>query len=136
MANDRKVVYLCGPINGCTDSEAMDWREYAKANLSFDTLDPMRRDYRGRELDPGVAEEIVRNDEADLLASDFLLVWHPSPSTGTDMEIRAAKCEYGKTVCTVVPASARVSPWLVVHSDIILPTVEDAVRWLNLRAKS
>jgi hypothetical protein len=41
-------VYLCGPINGCTDSECIDWRAAAKKRLS-DTIDPMRRDYRGRE---------------------------------------------------------------------------------------
>lgn len=32
------TVYLCGPINGCTDAECNDWRSYAKAHLP-DTLD-------------------------------------------------------------------------------------------------
>lgn len=43
-------VYLCGPINGCTDDQCKNWREAAKQVLS-DTVDPMRRDYRGREDD-------------------------------------------------------------------------------------
>jgi len=38
-------VYLCGPINGRTDDDAKNWREYAKTRLP-DTLDPMARDYR------------------------------------------------------------------------------------------
>jgi hypothetical protein len=134
MAN-KPVVYLCGPINGCTDGEAKDWREYAKAHLRAETLDPMRRDYRGRELEPGIALEIVRGDEADLCACDYVLAWHPGPSTGTDMEIRAACREYKKCVCTVVPPEVRPSPWLVVHSDIIVNSIEAAIEWINLRVK-
>jgi len=26
-------VYLCGPINGCTDEECKNWRETVKAQL-------------------------------------------------------------------------------------------------------
>ena len=26
-----KTLYLCGPINGRTDADAIDWREHAKA---------------------------------------------------------------------------------------------------------
>lgn len=58
--NGIKSVYLCDPINGCTDDEATTWREKAKGLLqskdpsamnNYMCVDPMRRDYRGREGD-------------------------------------------------------------------------------------
>jgi hypothetical protein len=58
-------VYLCGPINGRSDDDCKGWREYAKERLP-DTLDPMARDYRGRELEPGIADVIVAGDEEDI----------------------------------------------------------------------
>jgi hypothetical protein len=44
------TIYLCGGINKLSDSEAKDWREAAKSELSgtYKLLDPMRRDYRGQ----------------------------------------------------------------------------------------
>ena len=48
-----KTVYLCGGINGLSDEDCTDWREATKAELynHFNFLDPMRRDYRGREAE-------------------------------------------------------------------------------------
>jgi hypothetical protein len=43
--------YLCGGINELSDSACCDWRAVAKSLLRTETLDPMRRDYRGREGD-------------------------------------------------------------------------------------
>ena len=40
-------VYLCGPINGCTDTEAKNWREAVKEHFPA-SVDPMKRDYRGK----------------------------------------------------------------------------------------
>jgi nucleoside 2-deoxyribosyltransferase len=129
------IVYLCGPINGCTDAECNDWRAHAKANLKCDTLDPMRRDYRGRELEPGISRVIVDGDEADLRTSDVILANCPKPSWGTAMELRMAKAELGKTVVVVLPPGVIPSPWLIEHSDIILRSMADAVAWINQRVK-
>lgn len=127
------TVYLAGPINGCTDEECNDWRSYAKEHLKCETLDPMRRWLcRGREMEPGIAAEIVHGDEADITASDIVLANHPAPSVDIDMEIRMAKAEKGKIVVTVVPAGSKSSPWLVYHSDVILNSVQDAVSWINV----
>lgn len=41
-------VYLAGPINGCTDAEAKNWREELKTHFP-NAIDPMKRDYRGVE---------------------------------------------------------------------------------------
>lgn len=125
------TVYLCGPINGCTDAECNDWRAFAKQHLNAGTLDPMRRDYRGRETQPGVAAEIVAGDEDDVRACDVVLANCPKPSWGTAMELRMAKAELGKRVVVVLPDGTVPSPWLIHHSDLIVSSVRGAVDWIN-----
>jgi hypothetical protein len=121
----RMKVYLCGPINGCTDAECNDWRSYAKSRLP-DTLDPMRRDYRGREAES--VNEIVELDKRDVAASDVILANCPKPSVGTSMEVFLA-WQQGKIVIAV--AQEPVSPWLRYHSTKIAPTIKDAIDWLE-----
>lgn len=125
----RQTVYLCGAINGCTDSEAKDWRETVKEALAdtFDFLDPMRRDYRGKE-DESVAE-IVAGDVADIQASDIVLVAADRPSWGTAMECCLAWRD-GKMVL-VVCGQERVSPWLRFHSSAVVPTLKAAIEHLR-----
>ena len=120
-------VYLCGPINGCTDAEAKDWREAAKLRLP-DTLDPMRRDYRGKE-DENV-NEIVEGDIQDIIDSDVLLVNAPAASWGTAMEIHEA-FRLKKVVIVVIPDGARISPWLRYHSTKIFHSYEHAYKWIE-----
>jgi hypothetical protein len=124
------MVYLCGPINGCTDEECRDWREMVKPMLPFGTLDPMRRDYRGREAEAVV--EIVEGDKADINQCVALLVNHPKPSVGTAMEILYA-WERQKEIVIVVPTGASISPWLRYHSHGIYNTFADAIRHLRSR---
>lgn len=115
-------VYLGGPINGCTDEEANGWRTEAKAlleELGFEWVDPMRRDYRGREMEPGIAREIVAGDLEDIHACDVLLMNCPRPSVGTSMEVFYGH-QIGKRVVCVVPEGWVPSPWLVVHSSAIV----------------
>ena len=119
-----KTAYLCGPINGCTDEECKDWRARFKQLWPHDTLDPMRRDYRGKEDE--CWREIVELDKIDVSNSDVLIVSYPRPSTGTDMEIYYA-WERGKPVVSVVPKDARISPWLRYHSHKIVHSYEAAV---------
>jgi hypothetical protein len=126
------VVYLCGPINGCTDEECNDWRTAAKTALSTSTLDPMRRDYRGREDE--CVNEIVELDKLDITESHCLLVNHPGPSTGTDMEIFIA-WQLNKPVVVVVPEGARISPWLRYHSNHITSSFEAAYAIVRELAK-
>lgn len=116
-------VYLCGPINGCTDEECKDWREYVKTQLP-DTIDPMRRDYRGREDD--FVQEIIWGDKLDIRASDALLVMYDKPSVGTSMEVMYAWQE-GKTIVVVAPKGARISPWLKFHSNAIVHSLDRAI---------
>lgn len=118
------TIYMAGPINGCTDDEAHGWRQGLMEMLpAFQFLDPMRRDYRGKE-DESV-NEIVAGDIADIDACDIFLAYCWQVSWGTAMEIFYA-CRSGKTVVLVVPEGARISPWLRYHSHAILPTLAAA----------
>ena len=119
-------VYLCGPINGRSDDDCKTWREYAKTRLP-DTLDPLRRDYRGRELEEGLADKIVTDDEDDIAASDVVLAYFDKPSVGTAMEIRMAKKELKKRVVLVNKSNAPLSPWLVHHSEAIFTSLDEAI---------
>lgn len=116
-------VYLCGPINGCTDAEAKDWRAFVASRLP-DTVDPMVRDYRGQEA---VAwREIVEQDKADIDRCEALLVNYVKPSVGTSMEMLYA-WERGKRVITVCAADAVISPWLRYHSHAIVHSFAEAM---------
>lgn len=114
-----RTLYLCGAINGCSDTQAREWREVVKDALCgvYTILDPMRRDYRGREV--GCAGEIVEEDISDISTCDVVLVAADRPSWGTAMEVRIAHTELRKEVVTVCQ-SPSPSPWLVHHSSIIV----------------
>lgn len=123
-----KVVCLCGGINGLSDAEAKDWREQAKAAFKdkLFVLDPMRRDYRGKE-DESVSA-IVRGDLADIEKSDVLLVNAARPSWGTAMEVHAAfVCRTAPSIIAVVPEGQPVSPWLRYHCKAVVPTLEAGI---------
>lgn len=120
------VTYLCGPINGCNDSEAKDWREYVKSQLPA-IVDPMVRDYRGREMEPGIDRAIVLQDKADVDGVDILLVNYVKPSVGTAMEILYA-WERRKAIYLVAdPAGPPLSPWLTYHATRIFGSLTEAV---------
>lgn len=74
------TTYLCGGINGLSDAQCGDWRSVARAALQTDTLDPMRRDYRGEE-DESVAA-IVEGDLDDI-RPQIILINATRPSWGT-----------------------------------------------------
>lgn len=121
------TTYLCGGINGLSDAECRDWREVAKELLKTETLDPMRRDYRGKE-DESV-NEIVAGDLEDIRAAQWVLVNATRPSWGTAMEIVYAHQLHRPIVAFV--GNSRVSPWLRYHCGAIVPTVEEAAERIN-----
>lgn len=111
-----KFVYLAGPINGCTDDEAINWRQAVKDRLGvYNCIDPMRRDYRGKEA--GNEDEIVEKDKLDIFCSDMMLANCWQVSWGTAMEIYYAR-DLLIPVHAVVPPDARVSPWLTYHARV------------------
>lgn len=130
------TVYLAGPINGCTDDEANGWRESFMTRLpTYGFLDPMERDYRGREDE--CINEIVELDKSDINDCDIFLAYHWKSSDGTSMEIHYAwelrqKQSESPLVLVVIPEGQRISPWVRYHSDKIIPTLEDGVGWIKL----
>lgn len=124
------IVYLGGPINGCSDSEANDWRSEAKTLLEaagHTWIDPMDRDYRGREMEPGIAAEIVENDKLDIDACDVMVMNCPKPSVGTSMEVFYGYLK-GKNVIVIVPGDREPSPWIVYHAnELVRDSVKEAV---------
>jgi nucleoside 2-deoxyribosyltransferase len=121
-------LYLCGPINGCTDTEARDWREMVKSLWPGETIDPMRRDYRGREDQN--TDAIVELDKIDIMRSDAVIVSYDKPSVGTSMEVIFA-FERGKPIVVVAAQGTRISPWLRYHSHHITSSYALAVNTLK-----
>jgi nucleoside 2-deoxyribosyltransferase len=126
------TTYLAGPITGRSDAECKDWRRWADAHLVCLTADPMARDFRGREQEPGVAAEIVEGDKADIVASDAVLVHVDRPSVGTSMEVLFA-WQIGKYVVIANVSGAPLSPWLLYHSHAQATSLADAVELVNAR---
>lgn len=124
-------VYLCGPINGCTDSECTDWREATKLYFP-NSIDPMVRDYRGKEAE--AYREIVELDKRDIRNSDVILVNYDKPSVGTSMEVFYA-WTLGIPVVVVAAKDARISPWLRYHSTCIVHSFSDALDKIDIIVK-
>ena len=128
------MVYLAGPINGCTEDECTNWREEVvkkvhmlleeKEQKDFLTLDPMRRDFRGKEGDH--TEEIVEGDLVDIQNSSLVLANTWQYTVGTSMEIFYAKHVLRKKVLIIHPPGKSVSPWLKYHSDFIVNDLDSA----------
>jgi hypothetical protein len=121
---NRNAAYLCGGINGLSDSECRDWREKAKRLLSpIECLDPMRHDYRGNELRNEI--EIVMRDTLDIQSAAVVLANVSKPSWGTAMELRIA---FDSDVPVVAfGCGDSPSPWLVFHCECIVATLEEAI---------
>lgn len=128
-----KKIYLSGPIMEALEGgEAVTWRERAKERLRghFILLDPMRRDFKDREVDS--ANEIVEFDLQDVRDADILLVNYNKASIGTAMEIFYAAHDLGKFVIAFSPIAFReCSPWIVRHCTKILPTLDAAIAYIS-----
>jgi hypothetical protein len=120
-------VYLCGPINGCTDDECKNWRTQAKRLLKHETLDPMDRDFRGQE-DLNISA-IVEGDKDDIDNCECLLVAYDKPSVGTSMEMLWAWLGHKEVI--VFTDQKKLSPWLRYHSSKIYPSIHEACDYIN-----
>jgi hypothetical protein len=136
-----KTIYLCGPIAGCSDSEAHNWRDWVKEQTRgwAECLDPMRRDYRGKGLadendrmPDSIVKEIVELDKVDIVNANILLAnMLPDKSkTGSNMEIIYA-WGLGKLVIIVLPKNLPISPWHRYHAQKIFHTLDDAIEYIR-----
>ena len=129
---DARTIYLSGPIMDAAADESKPWRQRAKERLAgrFILLDPMRRDFRDREIDS--ANEIVEFDLQDVRDADILLVNYNKPSIGTSMEVFHASFNLGKFIIGFSPFSFKdCSPWMVRFCTKILPSLEEAIQYIK-----
>jgi nucleoside 2-deoxyribosyltransferase len=130
--NAKKKVYLSGPIHDEHAARAATWRETAKARLQdhFVLLDPMRRNFKDREVDS--ANEIVEFDLQDVREADIVLVNYSKTSIGTAMEVFYASHDLGKFVVAFSPFAFKdCSPWMVRYCTKILPSLDDAIAYVR-----
>ncbi len=112
--------------------KARQWRRIAIKKLSkhFILLDPMRRNFKDREVDS--ANEIVEFDLQDIRNADILLVNYNKPSIGTAMEVFYASHNLGKFVVAFSPFSFKdCSPWMVKFCTKILPNLDAAIDYIK-----
>lgn len=127
-----KKIYLSGPIMDEHPELAATWRERAKEQLRehFVLLDPMRRNFKDREVDS--ANEIVEFDLQDVRDADIVLVNYSKTSIGTAMEVFYAAHDLGKFVVAFSPFSFKdSSPWMVKHCTKILPSLDAAIAYIR-----
>ena len=119
-------MYLAGPIFQQSDAACNDWRAKFKSCDIFDWLDPMARDFRGRE-DTAFAE-IVDGDKADIDSCQAVIAKVNPPSAGTSMEILWAWLNHTPVI---VVFEGRVSPWVRYHATDICLSEEVALQKLK-----
>lgn len=130
-AAEAPRVYLAGPIFQQTDATCNDWRSTFKAVAGFTWLDPMSRDYRGREDD--CTNDIVEGDKEDIDNCQALIAKVNSPSAGTSMEILWAWLNETPVISI---CEGRVSPWVRYHSTHIAKSEAEALAFLRGLAPS
>lgn len=127
MIQRNPVIYLSGPIFGCTDTEARLWRNEVRDMGVCYVLDPLRRDFRGHQKEH--MDEIVELDKIDIGKCDALLINYSKPSVGSSMEVLYA-WERNKLVVVVCDNDKAIGPWLRYHSHGIFPTIDEALRFI------
>lgn len=116
----------------CSGEESATWRQRAKERLAerFVLLDPMRRNFRDKEIDS--ANEIVEFDLQDVRDADILLVNYSKASIGTSMEVFYASHDLGKFVIAFCPEKFEdMSPWMVKFCTKILPDLDTALAYIE-----
>lgn len=123
------IIYLAGPIHGCSDQECHGWRQTLEQLTSprIEFLNPLRRDYRGRE--EGNEGQIVAGDLQDIRKSDLVVARLERPSWGTAMELFAAHI-YRVPVWGIHPEGPR-SPWLTAFVSRFFPDTERVAAAIN-----
>ncbi len=121
----KKKVFISGPILGM--EEEQNYRRIIAetcARLGFDVIDPWKRErvlYKGDEAcwwTKCVPTDFVQRDLDDADQCDIMVVYLPKLSAGACMELFYAK-HRGKKII-VVSEMACLSPWIIVHSDVIV----------------
>jgi len=125
-----KTVFISGPILGMENEQ--EYRVTISKicdRLGLQVIDPWRREkilYKGNEhcwWTKCVPMEFVQRDLDDADRCDIMVVYMPKLSAGACMELFYAK-RNGKKVI-VVSGMECLSPWIAVHSDVIVKRFEE-----------
>lgn len=134
-----KIVFISGPILGMENEQ-----EYRVTitkiceGLGLQVIDPWRREkilYKGNEhcwWTKCVPMDFVQRDLDDADRCDIMVVYMPKLSAGACMELFYAKRKGKKVI--VVSGIECLSPWIAVHSDLIVKRfeeLEDALKRLS-----
>ena len=128
----KRTVYLAGPIAGCTEGEAKDWRAKVNAKLADHNImgiSPLRCEpatdgrydistVQGGDKRFGTAQAIGSKNEFDARTCDMILVYLPSKSVGTIIELGWGKA-LNKPVIVVT-----TDPYLSQH-----PVIQHCSSW-------
>ncbi len=129
MIRMAKKLFIAGPIMGMEEQQS--YREIIAnicTRLGYEIIDPWRRErvlYKGDEScwwDKVPAQGFVQRDLEDADNCDAMVVYLPVVSAGACMELFYAKRK-GKRV--IVISDMCLSPWIVVHSDVIVKRFDD-----------
>jgi nucleoside 2-deoxyribosyltransferase len=126
----KKKAFISGPIQGMEAEQG--YREDIGSiciRLGYQVVDPWLREkaiYRKDEPQWWTnvpAAGFIERDLEDIQKCDVVIAYLPKLSAGTCMEIFYAK-RRGKKVI-VISGMKDLSPWVVVHSDVILGSIEE-----------
>ena len=126
----KKKAFISGPIQGM--ETAQSYRDVIRQiciRCGYESVDPWQREkiiYTGTEHDWWMkvpTADFIRRDLKDIEKCDVLIAYLPRLSAGTCMELFYAKLKGKKTVC--ICQIENPSPWIIVHSDIILKSIEE-----------
>ncbi len=126
----KRKVFVSGPIQGVeTEQSYRDAIREICLKCGYEVVDPWEREkimYNGTEMgwwDRIPAADFIRRDLEDIEKCDILVAYIPRLSAGTCMELFYAKLKGKKTVC--ICEIKNPSPWIIVHSDVILKKIEE-----------
>ena len=133
-----KKVFISGPILGMENEQEYRVTITKICNrLGLQVIDPWRREkilYKGNEhcwWTKCVPMDFVQRDLDDADRCDIMVAYMPKLSAGACMEMFYAKRKGKKII--VVSGMECLSPWIVVHSDVIVKQfeeLEDALKQL------
>lgn len=131
-------VFISGPIQGMETKQ--NYRKVIReicVQCGYDVIDPWEREkiiYEGSEpewWEKVPAADFIKRDLEDIEKCDVLVAYIPKLSAGTCMELFYAKLKGKRTIC--ICQIENPSPWIIIHSDIILKKIEELEEVLRQR---
>jgi nucleoside 2-deoxyribosyltransferase len=126
----KKKAFISGPIQGMETEQG--YREVISkicAQLGYEVIDPWLREkviYRKDEpcwWKKVSVSDFIKRDLEDTEKCDVMIVYLPRLSAGACMELFYAKRKGKKVI--VVSEMDCLSPWIVVHSDVVVKRFEE-----------